>query len=189
MDKKKLLDLLVDGPIIASVKDEEGLVAALKSDASVVFLLYGDLLDIGDLTRRVKSTGKAVFLHLDLVEGLAPREVTVDFIARNTAADGVISTKPQLIRRAKELGLVTVQRFFLLDSMAFRNIEKHLVQDNPDLIEILPGLMPRVIRQISDATGKPIIAGGLIECKEDVMAALAAGAVAVSVTRPHIWAM
>ncbi len=189
MDKRQLLDLLADGPVIASVKNEEGLAAALKSDMGVVFLLYGDLLDIGDLTRRVKAAGKAVFLHLDLVEGLAAREVTVDFVARSTAADGVISTKPQLIRRARELGLVAVQRFFLLDSMALCNIEKHLTQDNPDLIEILPGLMPRVIRQLSDATGKPIIAGGLIESKEDVMAALAAGAVAVSVTRPDIWAM
>lgn len=189
MNKKHLLDLLADGPVIASVKDEEGLTAALESNASVLFLLYGDLLDVGDLTRRAKAAGKAVFLHLDLVEGLAAREVTVDFIARSTAADGILSTKPQLIRRARELGLVAVQRFFLLDSMALRNIEKHLTQDDPDLIEVLPGLMPRVIRQLSDATGKPIIAGGLIDRKEDVVAALAAGAVAVSATRPDIWAM
>jgi glycerol uptake operon antiterminator len=189
LDKKHLLDLLADGPVIASVKDEEGLAAALESAASVVFLLYGDLLGAGDLTRRAKAAGKAVFLHLDLVDGLAAREVTVDFVARCTAADGILSTKPQLIRRARELGLVAVQRFFLLDSMALRNIEKHLVQDDPDLIEVLPGLMPRVIRQLSDTTGKPIIAGGLIDCKEDVVAALAAGAVAVSVTRSEIWAM
>lgn len=189
MDKKELLNLLCDGPIIASVKSEDGLAAALQSDAPVIFLLFGDLLTIGDLTRRAKNSGKAVFIHLDLVDGLASREITVDFIAKNTDADGIISTKAQLIRRAGALGLVAIQRFFLLDSMALHNIEKHLAQDNPDLIEVLPGLMPKVIRQLSDATGKPIIAGGLISDKEDVVAALSAGAVAVSVTRPDIWAM
>lgn len=189
MDRKRLLALLEDGPVIASVKDDAGLEAALRSNVSVVFLLYGDLLTISDLTHRVHDAGKAVFLHLDLVDGLAPREITVDFIAKNTASDGIISTKAQLIRRARELGLVAIQRFFLLDSMALRNIEKHLTQDNPDLIEILPGLMPKVIRHLSDTTGKPIIAGGLIFDKEDVVAALSAGAVAVSVTKPDIWAM
>ncbi|MEG1858687.1 MAG: glycerol-3-phosphate responsive antiterminator [Pseudoflavonifractor sp.] len=189
MDKDSLLDLLADGPVIASVKNEAGLTAALESNVPVIFLLYGDLLDIGPLTRRIHASGKAALVHLDLVEGLAAREVSVDFIAANTAADGVISTKPQLIRRARELGLVAIQRFFLLDSMALQNIEKHLGQDNPDLIEVLPGLMPAVIRRLSEITGRPIIAGGLIEEKEDVLSALTAGAVAVSTTNSGVWEM
>lgn len=184
----QLLERLADGPVIASVKSEEGLTAALESSVPVIFLLYGTLLDIGPLTRRIAAAGKTAFVHLDLIEGLASREVSVDFIAA-TAAAGIISTKPQLIRRGRELGLVAIQRFFLLDSMALQNIEKHLAQDNPDLIEVLPGLMPAVIRHLAQVTGRPIIAGGLIERKEDVLAALTAGAVAVSTTNPQVWQM
>ena len=189
MDKAQLLELLADGPVIASVKDNGGLEAAIKSDVAVIFLLYGDVLTIADIVRKAHDAGKVVFVHLDLVEGLSPREVSVDFIARNTAADGVLSTKANLTKRAKELGLVAIQRFFLLDSMAIRNIEKHLGPDVSDLIEVLPGLMPKVIRQVRALSGKPVVAGGLITDKEDVTGALGAGAVAVSATNPAVWEM
>ena len=136
-----------------------------------------------------RQAGKAAFVHLDLIEGLAAREVTVDYIAGQTDADGVISTKPQLLRRAAEMGLVTVQRFFLLDSMAIENVSRHLDRDSAHFIEVLPGLMPKIIRRVAEAAGKPVIAGGLIEEKEDVVAALGAGAVAVSASNPAVWAM
>ena len=189
MDKAQLLELLADGPVIASVKNDAGLAAAMDSDVAVIFLLYGDVLTIDNIVRRAHDAGKVVFVHLDLVDGLAAREVSVDFIARHTAADGVLSTKANLTRRAKELGLVSIQRFFLLDSMAIKNIEKHLGQDVSDLIEVLPGLMPKIIRQVRAVAGKPVIAGGLITDKEDVTGALGAGAVAVSTTNPAVWAM
>ena len=189
MDKTQLLDLLADGPVIAAVKDEAGLAAALESEVDVLFLLYGDVLTIGETVARCHDKGKKVFVHLDLIDGLAAGEIVADFIARNTAADGVISTKAQLTRRGRELGLVAIQRVFLLDSLALKNIERQLVQGNADLIEILPGLMPKIIRRVVQAVGKPVIAGGLISDKEDVTGALGAGAVAVSTTNPSVWAM
>ena len=189
MDTPQLLELLADGPVIAAVKDDDGLKRALRSEAPVLFLLYGDILTIRDTVAQVREAGKRVFVHLDLVEGLSAREISVDFIARSTAADGVISTKVALTRRARELGLVAIQRVFLLDSLALKNIERQLVQGNADLIEILPGLMPKIIRRVVQAVGKPVIAGGLISDKEDVTGALGAGAVAVSTTNPSVWAM
>lgn len=189
LEKAELLELLSDDPVIASVKDDAGLEAAIRSDVAVVFLLYGDVLTIRELVQRTHDAGKAVFVHLDLIEGLAAREVSVDFIARNTAADGVLSTKVALTRRARELGLVAIQRFFLLDSMAIANIERHLSPECSDLIEVLPGLMPKIIRRVCRVSGKPVITGGLITDKEDVTGALSAGAVAVSTTNPNVWSM
>lgn len=179
MDTHQLLELLDIGPVIAAVKDPDGLAQALDSDVSVLFLLYGDILTIRDTVARVREAGKRVFVHLDLIEGLSPREISADFIARSTAADGVISTKPALTRRARELGLVAIQRIFLLDSVALKNVERHFSQESADLVEVLPGLMPKIIRQLCRTTGRPIIAGGLITDKEDVTGALGAGAVAV----------
>ena len=88
---------------------------------------------------------------------------------------------------AKGCGLLTVQRFFVLDSMALFNIGRQLATAEADAVEILPGVMPKVIRKISGSTDKPIIAGGLISDKEDVINALAAGAVSVSSTQRAIW--
>ena len=121
-------------------------------------------------------------------------EIQVIFILfgdlkEHTEADGIISTKPSLIKKAKELGMYTILRYFLLDSMAFENIrqQQHIVR--PDFIEVLPGVMPRVIKRICGSIKTPIIAGGLITDKEDVMAALSAGAIAVSSTNHQVWKM
>ena len=189
MDTAQLLDLLADCPVIAAVKDDAGLDAALNSDVAVIFLLYGDILTVERMVDRVHDAGKRAFVHLDLIDGLSAREVAADFIARHTDADGIISTRSALVRRAGELGLLTIQRFFLLDSMALRNMEKQLAQDASDLIEVLPGRMPKMIRRIRERTDKPVIAGGLISDKEDVTGALGAGAAAVSSTDPAVWAM
>ena len=97
-------DSLAGNPIIAAVKEPEGLDRALDSDCGVIFLLCGDICTIGPLAARVSGRGKALFIHADLVDGLAGREVAVDFIRENTGAAGIISTKPSLIRRAREVG-------------------------------------------------------------------------------------
>ena len=83
--------------------------------------------------------------------------------------------------------MYTVLRMFIIDSMAFQNIQKQGSTVRPDLIEVLPGVMPKVIRKICRTSRIPIIAGGLIQDKEDVMNALAAGAVAISTTDEKIW--
>ena len=93
-----------------------------------------------------------------------------------------------MIGRAKKLGMYTVMRFFLIDSMAVKNIENLGNQHElPDVVEVLPGLMPKILKKISRISRVPVIAGGLISDKEDVMGALGAGAAAVSTTNQHVW--
>ena len=128
-------------------------------------------------------------VHVDLISGLSPKEISVEYLKEHTEADGIISTKPSLIKKAKELGMYTVLRYFLLDSMAFENIRQQQHMVRPDFIEVLPGVMPRVIKRICGSVKTPIIAGGLITDKEDVMAALSAGAIAVSSTNHQVWKM
>lgn len=186
--KKDFFELLEANPMIAAVKDDEGLeICSACEEIKVVFILYGDICNIGSIVERVRAAGKAAIVHMDLIEGLSGKESTVAFIRANTRADGIISTKPSLIKKGRELGLYTILRIFILDSMAFGNIQKQIGIARPDTIEILPGLMPKIIRQVCQMTRIPVIAGGLIAEKEDVMAALSAGAVSVSSTNPAVW--
>lgn len=182
-----LRSMVEDCPVIAAVKDENGLKHCLETDINIVFVLYGDICSIADIVEVLKTHNKTAMVHIDLITGLSSKEVSVDFIRERTRADGIITTKPQLIKRAKELGLFTIQRYFVLDSMAIENISKQTETHYTDLIEILPGVMPKVISRISGMISIPIIAGGLISDKEDVLSALNAGAVAVSTTRQEIW--
>ena len=135
----------------------------------------------------MKDAGKIAMVHVDLISGLSTREVAVDFIHTNTMADGIITTKPSLIRRARELSMFTVLRFFLLDSMAFENICQQQYSVKPDFIEVLPGVMPRIIEKLCHLVKIKIIAGGLISDRESVVAALDAGAMGVSSTSHQVW--
>ena len=47
--------------------------------------------------------------------------------------------------------------------------------------------MPKIIRKLASEMEVPLIAGGLITDKEDVINALSAGALAVSTTLSDIW--
>lgn len=183
-------DLMETTPVIAAVKDDQGLKACCAcEDIRIVFILYGDVCSIGRIVEQVKAADKTAIVHVDLIGGLSAKEVVVDFIRQATAANGIISTKPALIKRGKELGLFTTLRVFVLDSMAFENIQKQMSVARPDTIEILPGLMPKIIHRICRLVKVPVIAGGLISEKEDVVAALAAGAISVSSTNPRVWEM
>ena len=93
-----------------------------------------------------------------------------------------------MIQRAKELQMPTIFRAFVIDSMALDSLlsVKNL---RPDAIDILPGLMPGIIRKVRALTGLPVLAGGLITEKQEVLQALDAGALAISSTAPAVWQM
>lgn len=113
----------------------------------------------------------------------------MDYLIHAAGRDGIISTRLPLLRFAKAKGLRTILRFFLIDSIAMENIAKMKNERCVDLIEVLPGLMPKVIHRVAATCGKPIIAGGLVTEKADVVNALEAGALAVSSTNPGVWQM
>lgn len=185
--KQAFFDALESSPVIAAAKDEEGLNRCLTCDSRIIFLLFGDILNIGDLVAQIKKAGKIAMVHIDLVHGLSSKEIAVDFIKKYTRADGIISTKPALVKHAQKLNLSTVLRFFVIDSLALSSIEKQLAAVQPDIIEVLPALMPKVISRICKMVSVPVIAGGLISDKEDILAMLAAGAVSVSSTSEETW--
>lgn len=190
---KEFIEKIEAAPVIAAVKDDLELARCLRTDVEVVFILYGDVCSITGIVERIKAAGRMAMVHLDLVAGLSQKEAAVDFIRQRTRADGIITTRANLVRHAKEIGLYTVLRFFILDSLALSNIEKHAqlgYASQPDVIEILPGIIvPKVMKRICKMSRVPVIAGGLIHDREDVMNMLDSGAVAISTSTPAVWEM
>lgn len=180
----KILDCLECNPVIAAVQSD-GFEAALQSPVQIIFHLGADLLSVADDIQRAHGLGKYIFIHLDLAEGIGKDRTGVKYLAQ-CGADGVISTKSQLIRYAKEQGLVTVQRFFALDSKGMESIEDVVRNTNPHLMEIMPGVIGKAIRRFSKGF-IPVIAGGLIQTKSEVTDALGDGASAVSTGKSELW--
>ena len=191
--RREFIEMIEAAPVIAAVKDDEGLEICLTSEVEAAFMLLGDICTIADIVARVKDAGKIAMVHMDLVTGLSPQDVSIDFIRKYTRADGIITTKANLITHAREIGLVTVLRYFVIDSLALFSIERRSRENRdsqPDMIEILPGIIvPKMVRKICSMSKVPVLCGGLIQEKEDVMNALANGAAAISTTCPEVWFM
>lgn len=179
-----LKDCLERSPIIAAVSKKR-FEAAVNSPCEMVFLLSASLLDVKEYIEFAHKNNKKIFIHIDLADGIGKDKTGVEFLAA-AKADGIISTRAQLIRFAKESGLLTVQRFFALDSKGLDSITDMLENANPDLIEIMPGVISKVIRHFSSGN-TPVIAGGLIETKSEVTEALSNGAQAVSTGKSELW--
>ncbi|MGL5647667.1 MAG: glycerol-3-phosphate responsive antiterminator [Clostridium sp.] len=180
--------ILEDNPIVAAVKDMKQLDNALKTDVNVIFVLFGNVLDVVTISKKISDSRKVGILHIDLVDGLTNREIALQYLKEKTTFRGIISTKAQTIKAAKKLGFIAIQRVFMLDSLSFEGASNHLVSDC-DAVEMLPGLLFKIITKLSNTINKPLIVGGLISDKEDVMDALNAGATCVSTTRENIWYM
>ena len=110
MKTLEFLSLLEQNPIISAVKNDGELRHALQSDCGAIILLFGNALNVGELVSAVKEAGKACVVHVDLVEGLSQSTVAVDFLLKSTQADGVISTRPQLVRHARQQGMLSIQQ-------------------------------------------------------------------------------
>ena len=190
MRHSDFIRIVEDNPIIAAVKDDEGLEECLRSEIGVVFILYGSIGSIIDIVKKIKRAGKLALVHMDLVSGMQAKDVSVDYIRNYTEADGIITTKANLLPRAKELGLNTILRTFVLDSTAMETLDRNSRPEavQPDIMEVLPGtLLPDVIRQIVSSCRVPVMVSGLITRKSEVMNALKSGAVSISTTYRKLW--
>ncbi len=174
-------------PVIPAIRDVSRIDAAVSKKSRCIFLLTGNILNIKNIVRRVKSANRRIFLHLDLLEGISKNSMGIKYIAQEIKPDGVITTRANLINCAKTEGLFTIQRIFVLDSLAIDNAVRSIKNVNPDAIEILPAVIPKIIRRVCQRTRHPIIAGGLIEDEQEVREALKEGAWAISVTKEDIW--
>lgn len=174
-------------PIIAAVRDEAALAAALASPSAVVFLLSGNLLNIEQMVQRVVREERAAFVHLDLVEGLTKDQHGLRWLAQSARPTGIISTRGSVLSAASSIGLATVQRLFLLDSQSVRTGLDMANNVRPDVIEVLPWILPEAIGDIRNRSGRPVIAGGMISSRQQVCAALQAGAHGVSSSNHQLW--
>lgn len=171
-------------PAVRKMKDFE---LALQTEHPWIVFLETRLAQVKSLVQYAHREGKKVLIHADLVHGLKADEYGMEFLLREVKPDGIVSTRSAVISLAKKNKLLAIQRMFLLDSLALEHNLKLRSQNQPDCIEVLPGILPQMIRQISDETSIPIIAGGLINTPEEAQEALAAGAIAVSASNRELW--
>lgn len=175
-------------PVIAGLRNNESLDRAVKSSVIALFILYGDIFALPVIMEKAREHDKLVFLHIDLVEGIGRDKQGIRYLAINNLCDGIVTTKSNLVKAARNEGLMAIQRLFLLDSAALRTGEHILEHNQPDAVEILPGIAaPYFLDHIEYKLSCPIIAGGLIRRREEVEDLLEKGIMAVSTSNQELW--
>lgn len=180
-------ELLAANPIIAALPHMITAEKVSLANVEVVFILSGSISEIHNRVRLLKELGKKVFIHADLIEGLAKDTAAVQYIQREIKPHGILSTRSNLLRHGKDLGLLTVQRIFMIDSLSLESGIKMVKNYQPDFVEVMPGIVPRAILELRHKIDQPIIAGGMVTNKTDVIQALKAGAIAVSTSKQELW--
>ena len=170
-------------PMIIAIIDDKTYEYAMNSKHRVVFLLDASLSNLRERVNKLLDKDKIVFIHIDMVSGLTSSNTVVDFIADIFKSKvGIITTKHTLIRRANQKGIHSIYRGFMVDSRSKSIFKENLKSGiRPDAIEIMPALLEKVIREITEEFPTIIlIAGGLISQRKEIYSILNSGASAVS---------
>ncbi|THB66251.1 MAG: glycerol-3-phosphate responsive antiterminator [Desulfovibrio sp.] len=184
---KAVFNELETHPVIAAVRESAHVNAALDSPVRMIFLMGGSLSELEAITRKARRADKKIMIHIELVKGLGRDCEGVEYLAEVVRPDGMVSTKPQLIKEASKLGLATVLQIFLIDTQAYLTGLKNIASTKPDALEIMPGLMPRVINTLSTDFDIPVITAGLVKQPDEVKLMLAAGAAGIAISEQSLW--
>ncbi|NLY85097.1 MAG: glycerol-3-phosphate responsive antiterminator [Tissierellia bacterium] len=180
-------DKVARNPIIAAINDLNDLDSALESPTEIIFLLTGNIFNLKEISHRVRSKNKSLYIHIESIDGFSKDTWGLEYIVKNIYPDGIITEKKNLVKLCKDMGVFTIQRMLIHDSIALRNSINSIKSLRPSAIEILPGIMPKVIRRIIQETKISVIASGLITDKDDVISSLEAGSTAISTANKDIW--
>ncbi|MGJ7922312.1 glycerol-3-phosphate responsive antiterminator [Neobacillus sp. LXY-4] len=159
----------------------------LKSEYEYGVFLDMHISQLKNVSQMAKEHRKKMIYHVDLIRGIKSDDFATEYICQEFKPFGLISTKSSVIQKAKQKGVLAVQRIFLIDSHALEKSYQLIEKTRPDYIEVLPGAMPWMIKEVKDRLNTPILAGGLIRTKEEVQNALNAGATAITTSKIELW--
>jgi glycerol uptake operon antiterminator len=185
---ERLTVLLEQTRIIPAVRSREFLLHGTECPGKIVYFLFGNPEDIGEMAEEVIAAGKVPIVNVDLAAGLTRDHAAISYLAHRHV-QGIISTHPEPLRAAREFGLFAIKRTFLLDSAALDSALRSLDQFEPDALEVLPAMAaPCIVDKLHRLyPSLPVIAGGLIKTLREIEALVQQGINSVSVSDSSLW--
>ena len=175
--------------IVASIRGAEQVASLLTAKPKVIFIVKANIMDLPLAVKLLKGHNKYVFVHVDMIEGLGHDGIALEYLTTLMDLDGIITTKGPLIQKANKLGLNTVQRVFMIDSVSINTAVSNVFKYKPDALEVMPGLVPKAIDIIRKSVDIPLITGGMITEEAEVRYMLESDVTCISTTREKLWAL
>lgn len=173
-------------PIIAAVSFSAA-AEAVHSNAGALLLMKSSIGDVLSDEYRHLAEQKPVMIHYDFLSGLSDDHDAMVFLKHKVNPSAIVSTKGRIVRAARKVGIPAVERVFLIDFTSFFKTLDTLQENDPDAVEVMPAIAPQVVHRFRDYISLPIILGGMISTTEEIDAAFANGANAVSLGNRRLW--
>lgn len=179
---KELAEVLAN-PVIAVVRSAEELAEALTSRVSAIEIRSGDIASLPALIDRVRAARKSVLLYPELIAGLGRDPAAIDFLCGYARPTAIVSTKKQILQKARACGLITIFQIFMIVETGIQTARRL----DCDAVEIMPGAIPHIIREVSSQLPLPVLCAGLVKTEAEIHEVLKAGAQAVATSRRPLW--
>ncbi len=187
MRKQDFLYLAQQHSVAAAIKSEQEYERALAAKAALLFVLKGDAFHLSSFVAQAHAQKKGVVVHLDLISGVGKDRAGIHYL-RNIGVDAVITSRSQLIAAGRAEKLIMIQRLLLLDDSALSIGARSIARSQPDIVEVLPGVIfPEVASELRALLQEPLIAGGFIRTRAEVERIKAAGALLCSSSAQELW--
>ena len=85
---------------------------AIESPVSTIFLLHADIFNLYPTVNKVKRSGKNVFIHFDMLEGIGRDNRAIDYIYQQVRPHGIISTKTAILNTQWEKACLQFKEYF-----------------------------------------------------------------------------
>lgn len=174
--------------VILASKDCKNIVSlSERLEPSWVFILGGSAGAVVAGSKLLKDRGFTVFVHIDMIHGFSKDPEGIRLLKDLAEPTGVISTHPSVVTAAHKVGLMAIERIFLLDSSSVESGLRNVMRSQPDAVEVLPGILPAQIEILASKIAVPLIAGGLITTVEQVAEAIKSGAHGISTSSERLF--
>ena len=186
--RKRFEENLRTSKIIAAIKHPKSIEKAIqyKENIAAVILMTGNILTVKQYVDVLQKEGLPVIVHVEKIGGLQVDDYGIDFIA-NVHPFAIVTTRSNIIRKAKRKGLFVIQRIFLIDTEVYDHLLENVEHFQADIIEIMPSRVPDFLEKLSKASPIPIITGGLLTTPAHAKDALDHGAAAVTTSNTKLW--
>jgi glycerol uptake operon antiterminator len=151
-------------------------------------LRYCNLFDLAATLEQARRRGYQFYLDIDTCDGIHPDEAGIRYLAERLQISGIGSHNPRVLALGKRQGLLTIQRFFVLDSTGLESELSTIDFQMIDALNISPALViPHIVQWLNGRLPVPFLGSGLVSNHEQVKAIIGSGALGVMTARTELW--
>jgi glycerol uptake operon antiterminator len=173
--------------VLPAIRKIENLEKMMSSNYEYLVIMEMHISRLKPIFQLAEANNKKLIVHMDMIYGLKNDEFSTEYICQEFKPFGIISTRGSVIMKARQKGVKSIQRLFLLDSSSIEKSIGITERTQPDYIEVLPGIIPKIIKDVRNRTDREVFAGGLIDSIEEVEQAYNAGATSITTSNEELW--